>query len=144
MKCKRKNVTLNSKKLDRLVEISKALKTERQNGRSFHVSFIYHGSKMLSLGVNSYTDGYPIKKIGRYLPHKQVGNYEAGLHSEVAAAKNLNFDCYDMTIINIRIDNNGNLAYSAPCINCWNKIILGCGIKKVIFSTSDSFKELKI
>ena len=130
--------------LQRLVRLSEGLKVERQTGRSFHTSFVFKGPKLLALGINSYKQSELISRLPKYKKYKSGGDYNAGLHSEVAAAKQLDFDCEGLTLVNIRIDNNGKPAYSAPCPNCWEYVVEGCGFKKVIFSSNDGWKVIKL
>lgn len=129
---------------DRLIQISRNLKLEYQTGRSFHTSFIFHGPKLLTMGINSYKEHHLITRIPVYRQLKTTGFYQAGIHSEVAAAKNLDFKCEGLTLVNIRIDNNGNPAYSAPCGNCWEYIVEKYGFRKVWFTTNDGWKLLKV
>ena len=69
-------------------------------------------------------------------------------HAEISAIRNFyKFKKYDNykfikknikngTIYVVRINNNGNLCSSAPCINCYN-IISKVGIKKIVYSDID-------
>jgi hypothetical protein len=136
---------MNRKRSDRLIEIATRLKSEYQTGRSFHVSFILHGPKVLATGINSYLDSHPSTKLPKYTHRKSnTNNYHAGLHSEVAAAKMLNFACDGLVLFNIRINNDGVPAYSAPCGNCWDYVVLGLGFKKVYFTTEKGIECIKI
>lgn len=130
--------------LDRLIKISKSLKEQNQTGRSFHTSFIFKGPKLLSVGINSYKEFELISKLPKYKQYRDGGVYRAGIHSEVAAAKQLDFNCKGLVLVNIRIDNNGNPAYSAPCPNCWEHIVEACGFKKIIFSSTNGWKTIKL
>lgn len=123
----------------RLEEISLALKVEKQTGRSFHTTFVYHGSKLLCITTNDYTRNHPYYKLGKYKSTRGEGFYEAALHSEIKAIIRLGLeDCSHLTFVNLRIDNNNEIAISKPCINCFN-ILKGVGFKKLYYFDGNSY-----
>lgn len=132
--------------INRLLKIARALKAEHYQEGCFHVSYIYKGPKLMSIGINSYKDSHPRKRLRPYLPTKTVKtkNYNPVLHSEVAAAKQLDFKCDGMTLFNVRLLKNGEMAYSAPCLNCWETIVKPCGFKRIYFTTGTTVELLKI
>lgn len=104
----------------RLEDISRALKPKLQNGRTFHTTFVYHGNKLLAIGVNDHTKEHRRKLFGKYQPTKESdGEYIPGIHSEISSLIKLGLeDCGHLTFVNLRIDNNGDPAMSKPCLNC--------------------------
>jgi hypothetical protein len=103
----------------RMERIAKALKPHHQNGKSFHVSFGYHGSKLLAIGINDYSKAHRSHIFGEYKANKRGSKYQSGIHSEISMLLKLGLeDCSHLTVVNIRIDNNGNPAISKPCVNC--------------------------
>lgn len=109
-------MAINFKKLE---EITRALKSSKQTGHSFHTTFAFRGNKLLSIGINNYNKQHPSHKFGQYRSTKGSGIYVPGIHSEVSALIKLGVeDCSDITFVNLRIDNNGKLANSKPCFNC--------------------------
>ncbi len=116
------------KNYERLIEIGYALKSKTYvGGRCFHLSGIFHRSKLLSLGVNEYNKTHTsMLKFG----------YSAmsGIHSELRGALKLGFDnCSGLTIINIRIDGRNNINNSCFCNAC-QKLVRYLGFKNAFFS----------
>ena len=125
----------------RLEEISLALKSEKQTGRSFHTTFVYNGSKMLCIATNDYTRYHPYHKMGHYVSTRTPGQiYEASLHSEIKALIRLGLeDCSHLTFVNIRIDNDNLPAISRACPNCYN-ILREIGFKKFYYFDGEKYK----
>ena len=99
-------------------------------GRTFHISFILNKSKILSIGINKYNRSSSFNRNYGYLPHQK-------LHSEMAAAIKLGFiNCNGLSIVNFRIDNNGNLANSCYCAACQN-LIKALAFKSAHYSDND-------
>lgn len=103
--------------LRRITEISKALIGKNaSNQKCNHVSFIYKKSKLLAIGTNKYHKTHP--RIKDYNYHDF-----AGIHSELDATLKLGLtSCKGLTIVNVRIDKNGNVCNSAPCPGCLDLI----------------------
>ena len=127
---------------ERLEEISRALKSSRQSGRSFHTTFIFHKNKLLSLGCNDYRKQHPYQRFGHYKNSKyNSGNYMPGLHSECSAIIKLGIeDCRHLTFINIRIDNNDKPALSAPCANC-QQLLDSVGYRKIWYYDGNKYAK---
>lgn len=106
------------KRYQRSITLAKALKGEKQTGRSFHVTFGYDKNRLVVVGINNYDKPHPWHKFGKYVPTKSsIGLYIPCLHSEIDALSKIeNSD--RITFINIRIDNLGKVSNSAPCKNC--------------------------
>lgn len=112
---------------NRLVQWAKKNKSLKQERRQFHVAAIYHKNKQISLACNSIRT-HP--RVKRHYP-----DFVEGIHAEFAAilmAENL-VNLSDCKLFVLRIDNNGQLANSAPCLYC-SKIIEQIRFKKLIHS----------
>lgn len=110
--------------------LCRALKIIKQSHRSFHVAAIFKGSKLISYAANTVTKTHPVaKKFGyKY--------YEEGLHAELAVVIRSGLEnLADYEIYICRIDNNRNLACSAPCIYC-RKMLEMLNVKKCFYSTN--------
>lgn len=114
------------KKIQRAIEISKALKDNNQTGKCFHTSFAFIRNRIIAIGMNDYNQAHPYNLFGHYQDYRGNVDYEACLHSEPALLKKLfklNINLSKIKIINIRIDNNGRANYAAPCPNCYKLLI---------------------
>jgi hypothetical protein len=102
---------------DRLVEISRALKGEKQTGRQFHVTFVLFKNRIREISWNNYQKTHPrtINYISRF---GNTHTYVASQHSEQIAYGKIikqGFDCRDFTFVNIRINNNNELSLAMAC-----------------------------
>lgn len=123
----------------RLEEITKALKPRLQSGKSFHVTFVYKKNKMICIANNNYKKNHPYHKFGKYNSTKNGKNYQAGIHSECAALIKLGEeDCSDFTFVNLRVDNNGDIAISKPCPNC-QRLLDQVGYKNLWYYDGESY-----
>lgn len=133
---------LNLQSLNRLVDIARKFKIDKQTGRSFHVAFVLQRRKIVSVGFNDFRKTNQI--CHSYKPTRHLlANYEACIHAEIdATAKFRNKDVRKMILVSIRIDNHGRLAYAQPCPNC--AYHLGkMGFVDIIYSTRDrKFAEM--
>lgn len=103
----------------RLEDITRAMKPLYQSGKSFHTTFVYHGSKLITIGNNSYDKQNLYYRFGQYKSNRTQGNYKAGLHSEISSLIRLGLeDCFHLTFVNVRLNNLGETAISKPCSNC--------------------------
>lgn len=96
---------------------------------------IYRKGKLISLGANS-CKGHP--KMTRY-------GAKVGHHAEFAAIqklKNKNL-LQGATIVVARIMRDGTLGMSKPCEIC-APLLVSLGVKRVIYSTQDGYKEERI
>jgi deoxycytidylate deaminase len=126
---------------DRYIEISKALQPHQQCRRTFHTTFIVRKGKIQRIGVNS------LKTHPRNLQY----NYKnsdgmdirsmVGIHSELdAVIKWGRKDCTDCVFINVRINNNGQVAMAAPCCGC-QSILRQVGFKQVYYTNNQGVFE---
>ena len=129
--------------LERLVVAARQHKQSKQTGRSFHVAFILKRRKIIAVGFNNINKSNVI--CHTYRPtRKHDATYISSLHAEVAAAGKVKFrdSMEDLTLVSIRIDNHGNLAYAEPCPNCAYYLGLW-GFKNILYSDRDrEFKQL--
>lgn len=131
------------KRLEKCIEIATSLRPQKQNGRSFHATFIFHKKRIISIGINDYTKHHPYHKMGEYRGFKtNPEHYRPCLHSEISALLRLGEeDCSRYTFVNIRIDNNNKTTIAKPCQNC-QKILDGVGYKKLFYSTDNGFCQV--
>ena len=124
-------------KIKKCIEITKALREERSSGRSFHSTFIFDKSKLLSIGFNNYKKLHRRNTFGPYKGTKDnPDQYIAGIHSEIDAIIKLGrTDCTGLTFINIRVDNNDMPNISKPCENCF-RVLQGLRFKHIYYIDS--------
>lgn len=129
--------------IHRITEFSKLLfqNNEEFNGRCFHLSFILHGSKILSYAQNTYDHHHLEHKFGVYKDSRCNHSYQSGRHSEAEVIKKfenmIRFpEWKKYTLVNVRVDNNGKLNYAAPCNNCWFNLIEPRGFRRIYFSNN--------
>lgn len=121
---------------DRLIDISKALKAEKQTGRNFHTTFALRKSKIIAVSFNDYTKTHPntinyISRFGNTHTYKPSCHSESKIYPRVIR---MGFDCNDLIFVNIRITNNNELGLSAPCPNCYKFHVLQNGYRKFYYS----------
>ena len=121
---------------DRLVEISRALKDEKQTGKQFHVTFAMRRNRIVKIGLNDYHKTHPctINYVSRFGNNQ---SYIASLHSESATYEWLrknDFDPTDLTFVNIRIAPSNNISLAAPCPNCFKYFLAKYGFRRFYYS----------
>ena len=125
-------IDFDSKVLRRLVDIARALR-DKPTSSFLHFSFLLDKSKILSCGWNNVTcSGVRINKRYYYYP---LG----GEHSEASALKKYRGDYGGVKMVNIRLNNQGELRYSRPCNLCYT-ILKNCGIRRLYYSTNTHFE----
>lgn len=126
-----------NKKLARAIEIAKCLKPLKQNGKQFHVSIAYSKNKIVSIGYNSYEHENLNHIFGKYKPARgNSKNYKAGRHSETEMLRKLKMPTKDLTICNVRIDNNNKVAIAKCCPNC-QKLLDSLGYRRILYSINE-------
>jgi deoxycytidylate deaminase len=133
----------NDRKINKCIEITKALREQRGSGRSFHSTFIFDKGKLLSIGFNNYKKLHRHHKFGIYKGTKDnPEKYIAGIHSEIDAIIKLGrTDCSRLTFINIRIDKNDKPNMSKPCENCF-RVLQGLGFKQIYYTDSFGVSQI--
>ena len=110
---------------------------DKPNASNLHFSYIIKKNRILSIGWNN-------SKKTHSLAAKH-GYYENHIHSELAAVVKFPHRYYDLaqcTLINIRIQKDGNPMMSRPCKNCL-KLLTAFQFKKVWYTGKDGqFLEL--
>jgi len=121
---------MNNKKLNRLIQITKALFSNRKDLRTFHATFVLNKNKIISIGINSNKTHPEIEKY-KY-------NHEVGIHSELDAILKLNkiSKINNYTFVNIRLKKDKTVANSKPCAGC--QVLLNrINYKKFLYSTDN-------
>lgn len=128
---------MNINKFTRLVDISYALFDPHHPVRTFHVSFIVKGSKILSIGINSP------KTHTLHLRNKKHGRKGNDLSSIKKSCSELiclnrfkkisNIEFGKCSLINIRINGNQNLDNSRPCESC-QSLLRWANFKNVFYT----------
>jgi deoxycytidylate deaminase len=124
-------------KINKCIEITKCLKKDKSTGHSFHTTFIFDKSKLLSIGFNNYNKLHRHHRFGIYKGTKDnPEKYISGIQSEIDAIIKLGrTDCSRLSFINIRIDNNNLPNISKPCENCC-RVLQGLGFKQIYYIDS--------
>lgn len=126
-----------------IINLVKDLKDEYQTGRNFHCSIALKGGNIVSIGFNKYDKLHPYKKYGKYKSTRTVTPvyYQACTHSEIDLLEKLRKENYagihKLTLLNVRIDNNGEVANAMPCPNC-QRVLSEYKFKKVFFTINEN------
>ncbi|MEK6879191.1 MAG: hypothetical protein AABY22_06255 [Nanoarchaeota archaeon] len=124
---------------NKLVEIARALSSNHNvNLRCKHYCFILKNDKILSIGLNSHKSNprnlrYP--KFNEY--GKNISSIRGTCAEHIAVIKLGYIDCSKFTFVVLRLDNNGNLAYSRPCGSCIGLLQKQIGFKKLFYSLNN-------
>lgn len=118
------------------LEISRALYPESFDCKTFHISCLFERTKILSIGRNT-AKTHPIN-IRNNVDKFDIGikNCCSELNCVLKAKKkysNLNFS--RLTLVNVRINKNGQITMARPCGSC-ESLIAFLGLKKVFFTNS--------
>ena len=133
---------MNQRILDRITEISLAIKPmEIIKDEQFHLSFAVRKSRIIQIGQNNYKKRHNSNKFGIYKPFKTAApktTYIPCTHSELNLATRLGLETWEgLEIVNVRLNNQGELRLAKPCCNCYNNIINVLSPKRVFYSTSE-------
>lgn len=128
--------------MNRYKEIAQALYDPNHPLRTFHVSFIVHKRKIISVGVNAPKT----HRINLLNPTGRDNDETRGRCSELDAITKLinktKIDTNKCKLINVRVDRNGDVNISKPCPSCSN-LIKYHGFKRVIYTDKNGkFKVL--
>jgi deoxycytidylate deaminase len=110
---------------------------KKRTGRTFHVTFIASKRKLLQIGINNYK-----KKAKPSYKKEGEDSYQPCIHSELDALIKIKRDTSNLDFYNIRIDKNGNLAKSEPCINC-KHLLNEYGFRKIVYFDGKQFKQIR-
>jgi len=118
-------------KEERFLALAKKI-SRRSNHREHHLGcIIVRGSKVLGSGFNTLKT------------HTHSSHPFKGIHAEYAAIMAASYDVKGATAYIFRAQKNGTPAMSRPCPYCW-KLLMECGIKKVVYTFEGSFKEERV
>mgnify|MGYP003489874095 CR=1 FL=1 len=126
-----------NKKILRAIEISRALRPQKQSGKNFHCSFGFLRSKIVGIGWNSYDESHLEHKFGKYHPTRGGENYNAGRHSETQLLRRLKISTKDLTIINVRVGYKGEILMARCCLNC-ERVLREKGFKKLLYTITET------
>lgn len=119
------------------ISFAKEIKNEMQTGRSFHCSVALKNGRLIEYGINRYDKEHLYYKFGKYKSNRTNNKnvyYHSGIHSEIDLIKKLSkHNIHKLTLLNIRIDNNGNIAQACPCENC-RRILKQYKFKKIYYT----------
>ena len=108
---------MNSRTIQRTIEIAKALCPLNLEHRCSHIAFLIRKNKITHIGTNSCRT-HPETLKYDYKNHQLVG-----IHAELAVCMRSNKeDLRDYKMVVLRVDRNGNLANSKPCCGCQSVI----------------------
>jgi deoxycytidylate deaminase len=129
---------MNSRTLNRAIDIAKALHPTIRNMRSCHVAFLVFKGKIIKIGFNSpKTHPFNLQH-----PYHHRDNSNSGLHAELSVClKMQQDDLSKYSLIVIRHNLNMELAESKPCLGC-QSIIKQFGIADVYYSTSYGIEKM--
>ena len=129
-------MAINFQKLE---TITRALKPIHQTGRAFHTTFVFNKKKLVCIANNDYSKQHRYHKFGYYKSKYVKGNYTAHIHSECSALIKMGIeDCTHLTFVNVRIDNDDNVAVSKPCVNC-QALLESIGYKKLWYYDGERY-----
>ncbi len=126
-------------RVNKVIEIARALKPLKATGKPFHVTACFRKSRLIAIGWNDYRHFHPAKRFGKYIGSKQSPDkYIPGRHSEIAAVLNSGEkDFSDVTFVNVRINNNNQVDMAKPCPNCFRVLTEQLNIKSIIYTKAD-------
>ena len=135
---------MNPKKLNRLVEIARALHEPDSDNRCYHITFVIK-KKILSIGINSSKTHARSQDYSYQGRNGEDLRQVVGKHSELAAVIKMGYqESYeDFSFVNIRLGKTGKLLNSRPCIGCAS-MLHQIKPKKVFYSTNEgTFEEFQ-
>lgn len=108
---------MNSRTIQRTIEIAKALCPLNLEHRCSHIAFLIRKNKITHIGTNSCRT-HPETLKYDYKNHQLVG-----IHAELSVCmKSGKENLRDYKMVVLRVDRNGNLANSKPCCGCQSVI----------------------
>jgi deoxycytidylate deaminase len=131
---------MKKKTIAKTIEIANALypnNKQKSGMRTFHAAFLIKKNKIIQIGLNKRRTHPVIKKHPYHDGH-------VGIHAELdAILKSGKEDLSDCDLIVLRVDNNGKLNNSKPCVGC-HSVIQQFGIENIYYSTSSGSIDNKI
>jgi len=125
--------------------MARAIQPEKQELRSFHVSFVFHNNRLISIGQNS-PKTHPINRRNtnsRTAEFVDTGSSIGGtkqtcseLSAFVKAKARSNIPFNKLTLVNVRLKVDGTTGDSCPCRSC-QSLISHAGFKKVFYTSKN-------
>ena len=103
-----------------------------------HFSFICERNRIITIGWNDSFCTHPIAKKFRHR--------FSCIHSELSAISKFPYSIKRLSkakFINVRLNINGELALSKPCLSC-QYMLYSFSIKTISYSTSEGFLRLQL
>jgi deoxycytidylate deaminase len=123
--------------IDKYISLAKAMMPIDLPARCYHVSFATYKGKIISIGFNSAkTNPINLKNrkknsCGKDYSEQKMTCSELSCLKKVKNKTNIPFN--KITLINVRIDRNGDVRCSKPCESC-EKLIDFLGIKRILYT----------
>lgn len=102
--------------------------------RCKHVAALVDKNKIISLGLNKAQSDPGFYKLSQN-QKKQF------IHAEWDCLNNVGTDCSRLSLYVVRVNKNGELAQSKPCLIC-QKLITKTGIKRVVYTVNNGIALL--
>lgn len=113
--------------------------------RCRHFSFVFDGSRLLAVGLNSRKT-HPRNLMYSYVGRDNVDiSPMVGTHSEMSAVLRMGEDdCRGLKMVNVRVNRRGELDHSRPCPGCVD-MIGRLGFEEVFYTNRDgAFVSMEI
>lgn len=118
--------------MNRFEEIARSLYDPFHPIRTFHVSFILHKRKIVSIGINK-TKSHPTNLFNPRFEEDSEKGVCSELDAVIKLINKTKIDTKNCKLINVRIDRNQELNISKPCVSC-EKLIRYHGFKQVLYT----------
>lgn len=132
------------KKFNRSLQIAKALFDPAFPIRCFHLSFIWYKNRLVSVGQNTikththHKFNPKINTEGENVSEFKKTCSEFNSLNKIRRLTNIPFS--KCTLINIRINRNGQLSNSRPCVSC-DSLLNYLNIKEIFFTNNEGLFE---
>jgi deoxycytidylate deaminase len=127
-----------TKRNKKFIELAERIADQSVYPQFKHGAVLVKGSSVINVSCNK--NGY--NSFGAKFRKKQQG--KATLHAELGALLNVERkNTEGATVYCVRINTRGNKRLAKPCTMC-EAALKYCGIKKVIYSTNDGFKVMRL
>jgi hypothetical protein len=104
-----------------------------------HWTFFVRNNELLNVGLNRVME--PPKKFGYHARHEDP-KFRPKIHSELDALRNFNRGLHNLTVVNIRLNREGQTRLSIPCQPCRNLLINVLEVDRIYFTTEEGWGSL--
>ena len=126
---------MNNKIINRTIDIAMAMCPLKFEHRCSHIAFLIRKSKIKHIAFNS-VKSHPFTEKYKYGRANHTGLH-VGLHAELnVCIKSNKEDLSDFKMIVLRVDRNGKLNNSKPCLGC-QRVIKQFNVGEVWYSSHD-------